>query len=352
MPRLREGFCVLLLVALFATALHAEVSAADDDAHHDTLAAQVQLLSASADADAWLLGAWLAHSACTRGAAGCDTQQADRLFARVLAQPPQDALVLRVLIGQLGEFLADDPPRLAAEQARLLALVQTLEPQALSSWLPALPDLSDTARAAQGAAVLAQAARSTRTGSDYQRTFRWIAARLAQLPPDPEWAAAAAVEPSPDAARRTAAMGMVHAMRVPSFQRVSRWCAFPSSAIVDDCRAIARLLAHGDTLLERSIGVGMLERLVSTAVERAEALQAAAQTDWLTAGMQQCQVLDDAAVLARLEGADTSEIALIQAGLQARGLPIEPPADQGLRERPCGEAGAARMRAIVAPDEL
>ena len=104
-------------------------------------------------------------------------------------------------------------------------------------------------------------------------------------------------------------------------------------------RAIARVLADGETLIDRMIGKSMLERLVSSADERDESARISAAADWLRNAQLQCGVLDSAATLAVMEQEDVTEIGLIEASLQARGLPLEPPADPALRQRPCGEDG-------------
>lgn len=182
MPRMRDCLLALLLAGLSAGPLAGKSADASTNARANHAAERVRLLSASPDADAWLLGAWMARYWCHGDAKDCDPVQAGLLFERVLAQPPENPTVLRVLIDQLPEFLAGDPARLAAERSRLLARVQALDPDSLSSWLPSLPDSADIKRRAEGAAVLARAAQSTRAGADYRESYRWIAGRLAGLP--------------------------------------------------------------------------------------------------------------------------------------------------------------------------
>ena len=106
MQPLREGLLVLALVGLSASLHAGEMPGAATNVSEGNAAARVRLLSASSDADAWLLGAWMARSWCRADANGCDPVQAGLLFERVLAQPPENPTVLRVVIDQLPVFLA------------------------------------------------------------------------------------------------------------------------------------------------------------------------------------------------------------------------------------------------------
>lgn len=335
MPRLRGFVLALALAGLSAGVAASPVDRTAANSGDGDAAARVRLLSASPDADAWLLGAWMARSWCQADAGDCDPVQAGLLFERVLAQPPDNPTVLRVLIDQLPQILAGDPARLAAERTRLLARVQALDPDSLSSWLPALPDFTDAKRRPEGAAVLARAARSTRAGADYRESYRWIAGHLAHLPLDPEWMDGADAQATPESAHRLVAIAMVHAIATPAYTQLTRWCREPGSRWAGDCRAIARVLAGGETMIDRMIGKAMLERLVSTAAERTEADEVAAATSWLWTAQIQCGVLDSGATLSLMEQEGVTEIGLIEAGLQARGLPLQPPSDAALRKQPC-----------------
>lgn len=298
----------------------------------DLSAERARALAASPHPDARLLGAWLGQLACRRSAGSC-AQEAEASFERVLAQPPQDARVLRVVISAIGNFLAPGSPRWQAERARLVSLVQTLDPDSLESWLPSLPNPADLDSRAEGAAVLARAARSTRSGVDYFENYRWIDARLAELPAGLDFAPETG-DASPEMQRRQTAMALA-ATIAPGFVQFTRWCRQPDSAWARDCRTIARLLSRGETLLDRGIGKGVLQRLARTAEELAEAERLAADQDWRMAAVQHCGLLDEPSTLDQFGQPGVSEIMLIEAGLQARGLPLTAPADPDLRQRPC-----------------
>ena len=332
---MQQGHKILILLLL---AVSSVVNAAADDARPERPSeARLRLLSASPDPDAWLLGAWMASAWCQTDAADCDPVRAALLFERVLAQPPENPTLLRILIGQLPQSLKGDPARLVSEKARLLARVQALDPQSLPSWLPALPDSTDLKRRAEGAAVLARAAQSTRAGEDFSETYRWLAKRLAKLPLEPSWVDNSISAP-PEYAHRALAFAMSSAMATPGYLQVSRWCKEPGSWI-DDCRAIARLFASGDTILDRSLGKSMLKRLARTDAEQAEAQNIAAQVDWLWAASAKCRVMEDQSVLSLWDQEGVTEISLIEAQLEARGLPIKPPVDAAMRKYPCGKTG-------------
>jgi len=328
------------ILILLLLAVSSAVSAAGAAKPERPSEARLRLLSASPDPDAWLLGAWMARAWCQTYAADCDPVRAALMFERVLAQPPENPALLRILIGQLPQFLEGDPARLVSEKARLLARVQALDPQSLPSWLPALPDSTDLKRREEGAALLAQAARSTRAGTDFSDTYRWLSGRLAKLPLEPSWVDS--VDVQPESAHRVLAWSMSFAIATPGYLQVSRWCKEPGSWI-DDCRAIARLFVNGETMLDRSLGKTMLGRVAKTAAEQAEAQDIAAQVDWLWAASVKCRVMEDQSVLSLWDQEGVTEISLIEAQLEARGLPIKPPLDPAIRKYPCGKTGVPAL---------
>lgn len=68
------------------------------------------------------------------------------------------------------------------------------------------------------------------------------------------WCIDAGVQMSPETARLSVAMVMVHALTTPSYQQLIRWCAHSSDYHwAADCRPIARLRAR--VAVDRDYGI-------------------------------------------------------------------------------------------------
>lgn len=327
------------LALLTATASAGAVEEAD--AFDDTalISERARLLAASADTDAAVLGALWAGMACDRevsacGRPVCDMVQYQALVERVLAQPPEDPTQLRIVIEHLPQWLRNDPLRWPAEQARLLTQLQAQEPEVVNNWLSALPPTVTPQRRAEAALVLAHAARSTRAAADLTRSLQWIAQRLKGLPINPQTAEQVS---DPDHARRLEAFSTALAVALPSYRALHQWCRDPASELAEDCRASARVLVQGDTVLDRVIGASMLRQLATTNAERLEAETTTASAQWLSEAARSCRPDNDPAEFALMETQGASEIELTEVALLAHGLPIEPPADLAQRAHPCGD---------------
>lgn len=343
--------CPVALLVTAITAGAAEEPGSLDDA---ALNERARLVSAHVEPDAAVLGALWASMPCDQfespgKRSTCDRVLLNGLVERALAQPPEDPMQLRIAIDYLPHWLRNDPLRWPAERQRLLTLLQAREPEVVNNWLRALPPVVTPERRAEAALVLAHAARSTRTAPDFVESFRWIAERLQGLPFHSQ-----AVDQSddPDYSRRSEALSMSLAVALPGYQAFTHWCRDPGNGLANDCRASARVLAKGDTLLDRSVGAKLLQRLATTEAERAEAEATDASAQWLLQAARSCRPDNDRAKIALMETQGASEIELIEAALLARGLSIEPPADPALRADPCGqlaESAADEALELVSP---
>lgn len=321
-----------------AYASGASAIAAEDA--NEAMALQAQRLGASSAPEAWLLGAVLADL-CPEAQPNCERPLRDALVERLLAQPPADPVLLRVLIHRLPQWLADDPVRAQAERARLLTEVQAQDPDALESWLPALPG-ADPARSAEAAAVLARAAQSTRAGADIAVSFRWALQYLKDVPVNPDWAEGDLQGLDADQLRRHAAFAYA-VSQLDGYWTLSRWCRTPDAPWQPECAAIARTLAHSDTLLDRAFGASLMQKVAVTPAEQAQAQQWRQDANWLTQAMQQCRLTEEPDYLRWMEQG-SSEMALLKAGLIARGLPVQPPADPTRLDAICPADAVAATR--------
>lgn len=305
----------------------------------EALTMQVQRLAASSAPEAWLLGAVLADL-CPEAQLNCERPLRGALVERVLAQPPADPVLLRVLIHRLPDWLADDPVRAQAERARLLTEVQTQDPAALESWLPALPG-ADPARRAEVVALLARAAQSTQAGADMAASFRWASQYLKDLPIDPAWADGELQGLDANQLRRHVAFSFAVSLPGGAWA-LSRWCQTPDAPWQPECAAIARTLVHSDTLLDRSIGASLMQKVAATPAEQAQAQQWRQDANWLSKAMQQCRLTEEPDYL-RWMDEGSSEIELLEAGLIARGLPVQAPADPTRLDAICPAETVAAM---------
>ena len=102
----------------------------------------------------------------------------------------------------------------------------------------------------------------------------------------------------------------------------------------DDCRAIGRrMYDHGNSLIAQLVGVALLRKAATTDEERAQARALRDRYDWLLEQMAKADISEGdkapvwlAAQVARLlQDERVTEAQLIETGLQALGLPTEPP---------------------------
>ena len=99
----------------------------------------------------------------------------------------------------------------------------------------------------------------------------------------------------------------------------------------EDCRRLGRLMSErGETLIGHLVGVALLRKTASDEAQREEARALREPYEWRSAQMQKTEI-DLAAwsagqVALLLRESDVTEAQMVEAGLQAMGLPTEPPA--------------------------
>lgn len=322
---------LLAVFALFGASLGPEVDASQDVQSPEFQAAlsqRVTLLSARPEPEAWLLAAWLAGHWC-KDPEVCGNEQVRVLGERLLANPPEDPVALRILIMQLPELLAHAPAQVASERDKLLLRLQRIDPEHLQSWLLALPDPRDTDAWPEAERILARAALATRAESDFAPAFRWVREHLAVAPPQPSTAEEAAlIEAEGMSMLDEDALALAAALAIPAYSPLAHWCRAEAPVAIDHCRAVSRRMAErADSLIERSIGARLLDGLAQDESEREQAGREKARIDWYMRAMASCPDRNGRTILAAYAEDGGTEIATVEALLLAQGLPLDPPAD-------------------------
>lgn len=119
---------------------------------------------------------------------------------------------------------------------------------------------------------------------------------------------------------------------MPAWFPVTRICKTATSALKEECRALGQMmLAQADTILEQNIAAALLRLGANDARQTADAAQATRRLHWQQEGGNPSQVLgksstDRDKAIFRETLLAKSEVAALAAVLQARGLPLDPPA--------------------------
>lgn len=271
-----------------------------------------------------LLGAALIEAWPDDGAPPDPDRLAD-LFARAQKAAPGDPLVW------WGAALVCRPAGAQCEEAQAAARTHLLrvDPQNALGWLLGLgPALRDGAAAAARQA-LAQAAAAGRADDYLVEVALLLAAQIEAHPP-PAVVLRASAEPNAERFAHAAAFAIA-ATVMPPWQPLFEACApthaAPSTAAVGDCRAIARLLQHGDSLAALGIGLALERRLTGGRADLASLDRRRRALHWMGAQMAAFEAASPNAPSAYLAALrrTRSEPRTLAELMQASGIPLEPP---------------------------
>lgn len=119
-------------------------------------------------------------------------------------------------------------------------------------------------------------------------------------------------------------VGVAMAWALPDVIVLDEACR-PGAADADTCRAIGRVLADGNSLISRIVGHKLWNRFADPGADRLEVHRRMRNLHWMLAN--QLLLLDPSARKRWRESllAGDGEVAALQAGLEARGIPLEAP---------------------------
>lgn len=233
-------------------------------------------------------------------------------YAKQVLSPAEREAVLERL-------LALAPGNLAVRELQLDAAAVAADPALFDRWL-------------------ADSASATHHDSYFGRTVTMLVTQFRRVPPSPALLASVANEVGedqvdPDLVHGLLAFGYATAIATPALATISEQCD-PLRAPVwseqreQGCVRAARLIAEGDTVLSRRLGLAVWHRLVEGRAEEAEVVTAKRELMWLQSAGSRAngEVREFAALLKAYErGAD--EIDAYRERMAAAGLPSRPPAD-------------------------
>ncbi|WP_157981365.1 hypothetical protein [Cognatilysobacter tabacisoli] len=198
---------------------------------------------------------------------------------------PDDLLVARL------EFAHCPRAATACSRTDALARWQRLEPDNAVAWLAGIGDATAAGGDEAAAALLARAARAEYHDLAYFADAPLVYAELRRMPMPPRSKALArelgerfgAGAPLGDDDLRAAWASLPSLARQVAMIGPHTLCRAPGAAVAADCRAVHRLLAAGDTLIERSIGLSTMARLSAGTPDAAYWQEQLRQFNWLRA---------------------------------------------------------------------
>lgn len=284
-------------------------------------------LERSNDAPA-LLGAALIEAWPDDGAPPDPDRRAD-LLARAQKAAPEDPLVWWVAA------LVCRPPGAQCEEAQAAArrhLVR-VDPQNAVGWLL---DLGPAARAGAteaAAQALAQAAAASRADDYLVAVTLMLAAQIeAHPPPAALLHSSDAAAPSTERFAHASALAIASALLMPAWQPLFEACAPVRKSVpepvVGQCRTIARLLQHGDSLIVVGTGLALERRLPGDRADLASVDRRRRALHWMASQMGLFEAAPPARAsvyLAELRKTRSEPRTLAEL-MRASGIPLEPPA--------------------------
>lgn len=224
------------------------------------------------------------------------------------------------------------------ERAAAFERLARLEPDNGAYWRLVLDDALRLNDAPRARAALAQMARAERFDAHFGDLFRAIDGGLAGVPVPPEVRHDGERTLGEDTARAIATFSVLLAHGVPGVSGFLRYCAPGSDPAFesrrDDCIAAAeRMAMRSETQIDRGVGAKLWLRAARGRPGEAAARQAALDHEWQSEQLQKLNAgkdfgdeqlaLDEIARRRRFG----SEVAAMQAELEAAGIPLRAPAD-------------------------
>jgi hypothetical protein len=201
-------------------------------------------------------------------AAESKPEMAVDLLTRAFAQAPEraDLVWLQIQICQRASFCDSEPAE---------AQLRAVDPSNGAGWMHALGRADASKNEAQELTVLTALARAERV--DFYGTT--LVAHLTN--------AIAATHEVPLSEALVYVLGVLSAQAIPAYQTISNLCKddrLRNADVVQDCRAVALALEHGDTVLTEMVGVAIAKRVwPADSVEWATASEARRIHDYRSA---------------------------------------------------------------------
>jgi hypothetical protein len=299
----------------------------------------IQTLEASRNPDDW----WLAAQLLSFNPPMQTSQAALEARIAMLKQRSLDAGSddPRVLREQLSEaFPSSHPLAITPEaMAELRATLIRVDADNIETWLALLPTQPSADDQPKVDAYLAHAATAVKFDSGFATSMRTVTAAYAAVPAPDGMATAdlpASLRESGVSANSLPVIaGFAYAVAFAGgeYSTLARWCHPDNKHLSRDvCAQVAeKLSTSGDTLIARMFGFRIAETLAANPAHLQSILDKRRTFDWryeqstalTTAQEQQGHVVADP----RWQEPGATEISVMEAALEAAGIPMEPPVD-------------------------
>ena len=245
---------------------------------------------------------------------------------------------------------ADDPVAIALTLPLLRSIDAQRHADAVQRWRDAEPDnLAPLLHAGLSADALLEAARGTYRSDDHFTQILRLTAQVVERPRSgPVGRVLQRVVDAGEGGRSTYAATLgtgIAAANLPQYADLTRACRAPEGLRRLQCRHVGEAMSlRGGTLLERIVGIRLLQETAEDDAQRGQAAALRRRYDWLTARNAELsrRDLEDHAsrMLAQLRTTPVpGEVEMLEHLLLDLGIPTEPPAGWRAEDEPALRRG-------------